>query len=220
MEKERCFMELVDDCISELFGHGTPECTTEELIEHLKMVSKTNNLTPMETLRLASEVFGVYDDYDRVAMFYKVSEEQAEKDGVNVENVKLPRRATSGSAGYDFYAPEAFELKPGEEIKIPTGVRCAILEGWYLGIFPRSGLGFKYRCGLANTVGIIDSDYYFSDNEGHIMVKVVNNGNKVIKVGAGEAFCQGIFQRYGLTIYDNESGIRNGGMGSTTERNS
>lgn len=201
----------------ELFGSNTVECTTEELIEHIKMVASIHSLTPIETLQLVSELFTGHDNSDRVAMFYKVSDVQAEGTGISLDNVKLPRRATSGSAGYDFYSPVAFELQPGEEIKIPTGVRCAILDGWYLGIYPRSGLGFKYRCGLANTIGIIDSDYFGSDNEGHIMVKVVNNGNSVIKVGAGEAFCQGIFQRYGLTIYDNEEGIRNGGFGSTTE---
>lgn len=218
MLKKCCVDELVSKCVQELVTSDSGASSTSDVIEYIKFVATENELSPMDTLRLVNDVFKVHDDSDRVSMFYSVSEEQAEKDGVNIENVKLPRRATSGSAGYDFYAPEAFELKPGEEIKIPTGVRCAILEGWYLGIYPRSGLGFKYRCGLANTVGIIDSDYYFSDNEGHIMVKVVNNGNKVIKVGAGEAFCQGIFQRYGLTAYDDEKSVRNGGFGSTTNK--
>lgn len=218
MLKKCCVDELVSKCVQELVTSDSGASSTSDVIEYIKFVATANELSPMDTLRLVNDVFKVHDDSDRVSMFYSVSEEQAEKDGVNIENVKLPRRATSGSAGYDFYAPEAFELKPGEEIKIPTGVRCAILEGWYLGIYPRSGLGFKYRCGLANTVGIIDSDYYFSDNEGHIMVKVVNNGNKVIKVGAGEAFCQGIFQRYGLVAYDDEKAVRNGGFGSTTNK--
>ena len=90
------------------------------------------------------------------------------------QNLKLPKRATSGSAGYDFYAPFDITLKPGETAKIPTGIRAKMENGWVLMIFPRSGFGFKYRLMLDNTVGVIDSDYYYSDNEGHIMVKVTN----------------------------------------------
>ena len=76
------------------------------------------------------------------------------------EEIKLPARATSGSAGYDFYTPAGFTLKPGESVKMPTGVRAEMEEGWVLQIFPRSSLGFKYRLQLNNTVGIIDSDYF------------------------------------------------------------
>ena len=81
------------------------------------------------------------------------------------QKIRLPRRATVGSAGYDFFAPEAFSLVPHETIKIPTGIRAEIAEGWVLQIYPRSGLGFKYRLQMDNTVGIIDSDYFYSDNE-------------------------------------------------------
>src|SRR5690606_15181129 len=84
------------------------------------------------------------------------------------ERIKMPKRATIGSAGYDFFSPLTFTLAPGETIKIPTGIRAFIEEGWVLKCYPRSGLGFKYRLQLNNTVGIIDSDYYDSDNEGHI----------------------------------------------------
>ncbi len=84
------------------------------------------------------------------------------------ENLKKPARATKGSAGYDFYLPMDIKLNPGETIKIPTGIRVSMLDNYVLKIYPRSGLGFKYRLQLNNTVGIIDSDYYYSDNEGHI----------------------------------------------------
>lgn len=87
------------------------------------------------------------------------------------EALKLPKRATKGSAGYDFFAPFTFKLTPGETIKIPTGIRAEMQEDWVLQIYPRSGLGFKYRLQMNNTVGIIDSDYFFSDNEGHIFMK-------------------------------------------------
>lgn len=136
------------------------------------------------------------------------------------ENLLLPQRATSGSAGYDFKAPFSFELHPGETLKIPTGIRVKIDEGWWLGCLPRSGLGFKYRFQLNNTMGVIDSDYYESDNEGHIFAKVTNdsNENKTVSVEAGSGFVQAIFIPYGITYSDSANGVRNGGIGSTDQR--
>lgn len=160
----------------------------------------------------------------RIAKFEKVSLGQF-REGYPDENaekiynaLKLPERATSGSAGYDFFAPFDIELKPGETIKVPTGVRVKIAEGWLLSLYPRSGLGFKFRLRLDNTVGIIDSDYYFSDNEGHIFAKLTNESNdgKTVKIPAGTGFMQGIFTEYGITEDDDADGIRNGGFGSTT----
>ena len=91
-------------------------------------------------------------------------------------------------------------------------------ENWVLKIYPRSGLGFKYRMQLNNTVGIIDADYFNSDNEGHIMAKITNdtNENKNIIVEADNGFMQGIFVEYGITMDDDTDGIRNGGFGSTS----
>lgn len=94
------------------------------------------------------------------------------------DNIKIPTRATSGSAGYDFSSPFHFTLEAGETIKVPTGIKCKIDEGWVLQLYPRSGLGFKYRLQLNNTVGIIDSDYYGSNNEGHIFAKITNDSNE------------------------------------------
>lgn len=169
----------------------------------------------------------------RIAQFYKVSYEQF-KDGFEdcfgkteenkikevYEALKLPKRATSGSAGYDFYAPVDIELKSGCSMKIPTGIRAKIDDGWVLKCYPRSGLGFKFRMQLNNTVGIIDSDYYFSDNEGHIFAKITNDSreDKTLKVDAGNGFMQGIFIEYGITIDDDTTDIRNGGFGSTTKK--
>lgn len=127
----------------------------------------------------------------------------------------LPTRSTSGSAGYDFKAPFRFNLKPGATIKIPTGIRVKIDEGWWLGCLPRSGLGFKYQIRLANTLGVVDSDYYASSNEGHIFLKVVNGGDKTISVEAGDGFAQGIFMQYGITYSDSATEKRDGGFGST-----
>lgn len=165
----------------------------------------------------------------RIAKFEKVSYKQFFDSCKNdftedeikqmYENIKLPERATLGSAGYDFFSPIDFTLAPSETIKIPTGIRCKIDDGWVLKIYPRSGLGFKFRLQLNNTVGIIDSDYYKSDNEGHIFAKLTNasNENKAVEVKAGMGFAQGIFVEYGITVDDKSTGIRNGGLGSTTK---
>lgn len=160
----------------------------------------------------------------RIAKFEKVSLEQFMQgySGADVESVyaaiKLPERATAGSAGYDIFAPFDIELKAGESAKIPTGIRVKIENGWFLSLYPRSGLGFKFRLRLDNTVGIIDSDYYNSDNEGHIFVKITNESTegKTVTIAAGTGFIQGIFTEFGITEDDSADGVRNGGFGSTT----
>ena len=87
-----------------------------------------------------------------------------------------------------------------------------------LHIYPRSGLGFRYRLQLDNTVGIIDSDYYDSDNEGHILIKVTNDSKsgKTLSLNPWDGFAQGIFLEYGITVDDDAQGVRNGGFGSTS----
>lgn len=157
----------------------------------------------------------------RIRGFEIISKEQYDKDfepDMEVE-IKLPKRSTKKSAGYDFFAPFDIFLKPGEDIKIPTGIRSYMGDGEVLLAFPRSGLGFKYYTRLANTLGIIDGDYYFSDNEGHIWVKIRNEGDKELYIKQGEAFCQMIFMPFLLSDGDDfEKGVnRNGGFGSTTK---
>lgn len=132
-------------------------------------------------------------------------------------DIQLPQRSTTKSAGYDFRSPFSFRLLPKESIKIPTGIRVKIDDGWWLGCFPRSSLGFKYRLQLDNTIGVIDPDYYNSDNEGHIFVKITNDNNdgEVVVIDAGDKFMQSIFIPFGITDDDNVTTLRNGGMGST-----
>jgi dUTP pyrophosphatase len=136
------------------------------------------------------------------------------------DSIRLPKRATTGSAGYDFFMPSAITLAPGQQIRIPTGIRVRMEPGWVLQCYPRSGLGFKYRLQLNNTVGIIDSDYYNSDNEGHIFAKLTNDSREEqsISLQAGDGFMQGIFVEYGLTVDDEAAGVRNGGFGSTDDQ--
>ena len=137
--------------------------------------------------------------------------------GQMYDDLQLPTRSTKGSAGYDFKAPFAFSLAPGETILIPTGIRAIFPEDVVLMIFPRSGLGFKFREQMDNTIPVIDSDYQFSDNEGHIMLKITNDGKqgKVMEIERGKGFAQGIFLYYLVTDDDAATGVRNGGFGST-----
>lgn len=157
------------------------------------------------------------------ARFEKVSEKQFKNDLKSLlnceedlyDNIIIPKRATKGSAGYDFVSPVEFDLEPGETIKVPTGIRCKIDDGYVLEIFPRSSLGFKYQMALMNTVGIIDSDYYNADNEGHIICAIVNRGDKSLNVKKGDRFVQGIFVKYYLAEEEENDTLRHGGFGST-----
>lgn len=163
----------------------------------------------------------------KIAKFEKVSKKRYNEDignaipvwssQVEYEDLRMPRRATKGSAGYGFFAPFNISLEPGESIVVPTGMRCKIKEGWVLMLYPRSGFGFKYRIQLDNTVGIIDSDYYNADNEGHIMVKITNDSksDKIFSCEKGVEFCQGVFHEYGITEDDDVKDKRVGGFGST-----
>lgn len=166
----------------------------------------------------------------KIAKFEKVSLEQYKKDMKKCfdttytdneiecfyKNIEIPKRSTKGSAGYDFRIPFELTLDKNTEMLIPTGIRAQIEEGWVLKLYPRSGLGFKFRLQLNNTVGIIDSDYYNSDNEGHIMAKIAYyKGTDTLILKEQTGFVQGIFVEYGITEDDNVDNIRNGGFGST-----
>lgn len=168
---------------------------------------------------------------NRIAKFHKVSWEQFLEDYIdtygkfsedNIEVIRdiydsivLPKRATKGSAGYDISSPVPFVIMPDEVYKLPTGIRCSIDEGWVLKCYPRSNVGFKYRVGMVNTVPIIDSDYFYANNEGHIFIKLENNGDKPFVANAGDRIVQGIFVPYGITVDDDVEDERRGGIGST-----
>ena len=134
------------------------------------------------------------------------------------DKIHLPVRSTYGSAGYDFRTPIPFCLQPGETIKIPTGIKVCLDRGTFLMCVPRSGLGFKYRLQLDNTVGIIDEDYYNNPgNEGHMWVKLTNDSRdgKIVQLEMGDAMFQGIILSYLIVDDDNAQGNRVGGFGST-----
>ena len=167
----------------------------------------------------------------RVRGFEKISIEQFTKDMKNylhlIENkkirevynkIKKPVRKTIKSAGYDINSVINFYLNPGEKIKIPTGIKAYMLPDEVLYAHIRSSLGFKYKVGLLNQVGVIDSDYYNNqDNEGHIWIGIMNDGKNPLEVKSGEAVAQLVFNKYLLCDGDNRNtgDIRSGGFGST-----
>lgn len=133
------------------------------------------------------------------------------------ENAVKPRRGTKHSAGYDFISPVEIVIPAHKMAKIPSGVKAAMNEDEILSIYPRSSIGFKTGIRLANTVGIVDSDYYNnSDNEGHIFIKFYNPTDEDYLIHIGDKIAQGIFTKY--LIVDDEEEIlteRVGGLGST-----
>lgn len=162
-----------------------------------------------------------------VAKFEKVSKEQYLKDSgydsgkwidTMYNNLHLPVRKTKGSAGYDFPLPYDVVIAPHETVKIPTGFKCQIEEGYVLELYPRSSLGFKYRLQLDNTVGIIDADYYNNpNNEGHIQCKMTNHSDQTIMLKAGDCYMQGIFKEFFLAEEEEVTTERVGGIGSTSK---
>jgi len=152
--------------------------------------------------------------------FEKISEKQFKKDfkdiNTSYNDILLPKRATASAAGYDFYAPFSFSLKPGEIIMIPTGIKACLNNNEFLAIYVRSSMGFKYNIRMCNQVGIIDCDYYNNTfNEGHIFIKLQNEGNGEYNINKGDKICQGIIQQYYIVENDNVDNIRKGGLGST-----
>ena len=156
-----------------------------------------------------------------IARFTRVSEKQyagsmaGRENPLPLEQIPLPKRSTAGSAGYDFTSPVRTEIPAGGTGLIPTGIRAEMENGWVLMIFPRSSLGFRHGLRLSNSVGVIDSDYAWAENEGHIMVKLMNPSDHAVVIDRGERFCQGVFLPFGTAEEDADLPERRGGMGST-----
>ncbi len=144
--------------------------------------------------------------------FEKISIEQFKKDITEDEKLYkeylLPKRSTKYAAGYDFYSIFDYTLKPGEIKKIPTGVKVIMEDDDALLLLDRSSMGFKYNVRMCNQVGVIDKDYYNNnDNEGHMWIKIQNEGEKDYIVKKGDGICQGIFIKYLKTDDDIENEI-------------
>ena len=179
-----------------------------------------------------------YKTRNKVAKFRKVSYEQWKDDMLKCglylsekkmksayDAIKLPKRATAGSAGYDFYSPIPFSLSNFNAgprgFTFPTGIRCEMNDAYCLLIIPRSGLGIRQYSRLGNTVACIDADYFYAGNEGDILINLRSDipGNPPYHVSVGDAVCQGIFVQYGVTDDDDATELtreqRRGGLGST-----
>ena len=156
--------------------------------------------------------------------FERISFEQFKKDVSDdkelYDSIKLPKRSTKKSAGYDINSINEGVIHPGESMVFKTGVKVSMNDDEIFYIFDRSSLGFKYNVTLANSVGVIDADFYNNeDNEGHFAVKLINLGDKDFEVKIGDRIAQGVFMKY-RTVDDEEEvkTKRKGGLGSTNKR--
>ena len=156
-------------------------------------------------------------------VFNKISYNQFEKDVISdidlYNSYKMPQRSTENSAGYDFFSIMDYVIKPGESKKIPLGIKACMNCDEVLFLIVRSSMGFKYNIRMCNQIGVIDSDYYDNiDNEGHIWIKLQNEGEKDYTIKKGDKIIQGIFLKY--LLVDNEKEVKNkrvSGIGSTNK---
>jgi dUTP pyrophosphatase len=133
------------------------------------------------------------------------------------KNPTIPKRATEGSAGYDLATIEDIVIQPGEIQLIPTGLKVRMPKTEALFVFPRSSLAIKKGLMMSNSVGVIDADYYNNtDNEGHIMIPLMNIKSVPVTLLKGERVAQGIFLQYQQTEDDLPiQSSRMGGFGSS-----
>lgn len=133
------------------------------------------------------------------------------------ENLKKPEQKTEGAGGHDIHSPWDYRVYPGETIKIPTGYSVEMPIGYTFKVYPRSSFGTNYEAVLTNTVGVIDSDYFYSSNEGHMWLFMKNNGSKILEIKRGDAIAQGIIEKYYIFGINPNAKKRDGGFGSTSK---
>ena len=165
--------------------------------------------------------------------FEKVSFEAFQKDmmqykpinflgGITQETynaIQLPKRKTQYSAGYDICTPVDITIPAGERRIVPTGIKAVFNEDemttWHLQMYVRSSVGIKDGVVLMNGTGVIDSDYQFAENDGDMMLALLNTSQSQVKYKAGDRICQAVFCLHGITSDDKTSDVRRGGIGST-----
>lgn len=136
--------------------------------------------------------------------------------GFENQGVTLPKRGSIHSSGYDIWSLEEYTLKKGEMHVFATGIKAMMEEDEVLLLVVRSSIGIKKGLALANQVGVIDSDYYSNPkNDGHIMVALRNLSDGDVTIQKGDRICQGIFMKYLVTVDDEVTSLRDGGIGST-----
>ena len=142
--------------------------------------------------------------------------------GFEDKNINLPERKTKFSAGYDIEAAEDIVIPkfiPGmKPTLVKTGIKAYMMDDKVLYLYNRSSNPGKKGLVLANSVGVVDKDYYGNpDNDGHIMFAFFNIKDEDVEIKKGDAIGQGVFAKY-LTVDDDSSeGIRQGGFGSTNK---
>lgn len=119
------------------------------------------------------------------------------------------------SAGHDISIPFDTSIKNGEIVKIPTGIRCKMDDGYVMFVFPRSSMGIKKGMVICNTIPVIDGDYFGADNEGHIFISVTNTYKKPIELNSGDNIVQAVFTKFGVADDEEITEKRFGGVGST-----
>ena len=211
---ERSLRTIISQC--KTIYQNNVRWTVKGVVNDLAL--KYERLLPSESkhsIRFQKVSFGQFKA-DMKACGYDWSEKHLRE---LYDAIKLPKRATKGSAGYDFYMPFDITLLNGVSYKFPTGIRCEMDDDVVLMLFPRSSLGFKHRMALDNSTGIVDSDYAFAKNEGHIHSKMHYNNRDVssLLIKQGDAYMQGIFVNYLTTSDDDTYDIRVGGLGSTSK---
>lgn len=141
--------------------------------------------------------------------------------GYEDKNINLPERKTKSSAGYDIEAAEDTIIptfKPGmKPVLVKTGLKAYFPDDEYLMIVNRSSNPGKKGLILANSVGIIDADYYGNENnDGLIMFAYYNFFENDVEIKKGDVIGQAIFTKYFMTDNDHATGKRTGGFGSTS----
>ena len=142
--------------------------------------------------------------------------------GFEDKSINLPIRKTKFSAGYDIEAAEDCiipSFKRGQKpTLVKTGLKAYMPDDEMLLLYNRSSNPGKKGLILANSVGVVDKDYYGNqDNDGHIMFAFYNIKDEDVEIKKGDAIGQAIFQKYFVTDNDKTDGIREGGFGSTSK---
>ena len=160
-----------------------------------------------------------YEAFEHDMMQYRPINFMGGEDKEAYDKIKLPERKTKYSAGYDICTPIDISIPSGQRRVIPTGIKVVFeedeMETWHLQMFVRSSVGIKDGVVLTNGTGVIDSDYQFGNNDGDMMLALLNTSEKLVKYKAGDRICQAVFMIHGITSNDKASGDRTGGIGST-----
>ena len=142
--------------------------------------------------------------------------------GFENKGINLPERKTKYSAGYDIEAAEDTVIpsfkKGMNPTLVKTGLKAYMRDNEYLMLANRSSNPKKKGLILANSVGIVDKDYYGNpDNDGHIMFAFYNIKDEDTEIQKGDCIGQSIFMPFLIADGDNAEGERTGGFGSTNK---